>query len=76
MNIPENMKQISDIAQSLTNNYYWSPCCIGASFVAYKQRWTNSLIDHELLIRGWAFNNREDCLNFCDKLNNAIRNIK
>lgn len=67
---------MSDITQSLINNDYWSPRCIGDTFVAYKNRWTNSLIDHELLIRGWAFNNIEDCLNFCNKLNNAIRNIK
>lgn len=75
MNIPESMKQITEIAQNLIDTFYWSPVCIGTTFTPYKQRWTNSFIEQELLKEGWVFKSKEECLILCNKLNKSIEGI-
>lgn len=76
MNIPESMKQITEIAQSLIDTFYWSPVCIGTTFTPYKQRWTNSFIEQNLLKEGWVFKSEEECKPLCEELNRIIKNYK
>lgn len=76
MNIPESMKQITEFAQNLIDTFYWSPVCIGTTFTPYKQRWTNSFIEQDLLKEGWVFKSEEECKPLCEELNRIIKNIK
>lgn len=76
MNIPESMKQITEIAKSLIDTFYWSPVCIGTTFIPYKQRWTNSLIEQDLLKEEWVFKSEEECKQLCEDLNRIIKKNK
>lgn len=72
----ESMNQITEITKSLIDTFYWSPVCIGTTFTPYKQRWTNSFIEQDLLKEGWVFKSEEECKPLCEELNRIIKNIK
>jgi hypothetical protein len=50
-----------------TNNKVFSPCCYP---------WTNSRFDTNLHKKGWCFKTKEECEEFCQKLNKAIMEVK
>ena len=55
--------------------YYWSPVCIGTTFIPYKGNWTGSQIDKDLFDNKWIFLTEEDCQPLCDKLNGKIKTL-
>ena len=58
---------------------FWSPArahFVGCVFVPGKVEWVGDELDHRLLKKGWVFRTKEECQPLCDKLNEAIDNIK
>lgn len=58
---------------------FWSPArdhFVGCVFVPGKVEWVGDELDHRLLKKGWVFRTKEECQPLCDKLNEAIENVK
>lgn len=58
---------------------YWSPArehFIDCVFTPGKVEWIGDDVDCQLLKKGWVFRTKEECQPLCDKLNEAIKNVK
>lgn len=58
---------------------YWTPArdqFVGCVFAPGKVKWVGDDVDSRLLKKGWVFRTKEDCQPLCDKLNEAIKNVK
>ena len=59
------------------NEEYWCPAWMYSdSVVPYRSRWTNSNADNIYQNKSWIFRTEEECQEFCNKLNQAINQIK
>ena len=50
-----------------SNKYGFFPLCYG---------WDNSSVDMDVHNKGWVFRTREECEEFCNRLNDAINSVK
>lgn len=58
---------------------YYIPYCMGSTLSPYKTSsydWRNEKVEVETWERGWVFQTKEECDAFCQKLNEAIQNVK
>ena len=55
---------------------YWSPALYNNGFVKWMYSWQNSEFDNKRLEKDWVFRTEEECQAFCDKLNEAINQVK
>ena len=51
-------------------------CFDEVKFVFMQEHWRNNVIDDSMFKKGWVFRTEEECQQFCEKLNEAILNIK
>lgn len=58
------------------NQQYWSPVEYAARFDPWIFIWSNSSIGKSRYDIGWVFRTKEECEQFCKKLNKAIGDIK
>ena len=58
--------------------YYATYFCTtpSQSFVSVVMEWRDDQIDYNLDGRGWCFKDKEECQDFCNRLNQAIEGIK
>lgn len=55
---------------------HYKPIICNASFKATMQVWTDEDIDVLYFDKGWVFKNKEECQEFCNRLNQAIEGVK
>jgi hypothetical protein len=59
------------------DEYYWSPSWLYSDgVVPFPTQWSNSETDNIYQNKGWVFRTKEECEEFCKKLNQAINQIK
>ena len=54
----------------------YHPFCDGTIFNPFKTDWAEGTFYFGLFDKGWAFRTKEECEEFCQKLNQAINSIK
>ena len=62
-----------------TGQTYWTPSHVvfkGGIFKPNSFEWQDESGDHFLLKEGWVFRTEEECQQLCDKLNEAIKDVK
>ena len=47
-----------------------------AVIIPHRTYWTDDICDKAYYQKGWCFKTKEECQEFCDKLNKAIGNVK
>lgn len=55
---------------------YWYPSANNAHFEPLYLIWRKSVRDHNRLESGWCFKSEKECQAFCDRLNEAINQVK
>ncbi len=55
---------------------YFYPFFDAFKFVTNTSGWDRETFDFKMLDMGWCFKTKEECVDFCSKLNKAIENIK
>lgn len=55
---------------------YYTPSFDKLEFVPYLYRWNEDGLDSNLYEKDWCFKTKQECQEFCDKLSQAIENIK
>ena len=55
---------------------YYIPAICNAQFKAAKEDWSDDAMDVLYFNKGWVFRTKEECQEFCDKLNQAINQVK
>ena len=59
------------------NEDYWCPSWFYSDgVVPFLAQWSNSKADNIYQSKGWVFRTEEECQKFCDKLNQAIKQVK
>lgn len=54
----------------------YHPFCDGTIFNPFKTDWEEGTFYFGLLDKGWVFRTKEECEQFCDRLNEAINSVK
>lgn len=55
---------------------YWTPYINNSVFVPIDCTWTGSDVGNDRYKKGWVFKTREECKEFCNRLNDAINSVK
>ena len=56
---------------------YWCPSWLYSDgIIPYFAQWSNSKADNIYQNKGWVFRTKEECEQFCSKLNNVIEGVK
>lgn len=55
---------------------YWTPYINNSVFVPIDCTWTKSDAGNDRYKKGWCFKTKEECQEFCNRLNNAINSVK
>lgn len=58
------------------DEWYYHPYCEATYFKSWCVDWRGGEFDVAILNKGWVFRTEEECLKFCQKLNNAINQVK
>ena len=58
------------------NDNYWSPSLFDSVVVPWKTSWQDSKVGNKRLEKGWVFKTKEECQEFCNRLNDAINSVK
>jgi hypothetical protein len=59
------------------NEEYWCPSWLYSDgIIPYFAQWSNSKADNIYQNKGWVFRTKEECEQFCSKLNNVIEGVK
>lgn len=59
----------------MTGQWYYIPAICNAQFKVVKYEWSNDAMDVLYFGKGWAFRTKEECQEFCNRLNQAIEGI-
>lgn len=59
----------------MTGQWYYTPAICNAQFKVVKCEWNNDAVDVLYFGKGWAFRTKEECQEFCNRLNQAIEGI-
>ena len=55
---------------------YYIPVICNAQFKAVIEDWSDDALDVLYFGKGWAFETKEECQEFCNRLNDAINSVK
>lgn len=58
------------------NENYWSPSFYDSEFITRMYYWQDSRSGNKKLGKGWVFRTEEECQKLCEKLNEAINQVK
>ena len=59
----------------MTGQWYYIPAICNTQFKVVKSEWSNDAMDVLYFGKGWAFRTKEECQEFCNRLNQAIEGI-
>lgn len=60
----------------MTGEWYYTPVICNTQFKVLKCEWSNDAMDVLYFGKGWVFRTKEDCQEFCNRLNQAIEGVK
>lgn len=55
---------------------YYTPSFTGFEFNPYRNVWEEDSTDDELYNKDWVFKTEQECQEFCNRLNDAINQVK
>lgn len=60
----------------MTGEWYYTPVICNTQFKDLKCEWSNDAMDVLYFGKGWVFRTKEECQEFCNRLNQAIEGVK
>jgi hypothetical protein len=73
---PDERKLVRKKWKPIKYEMFYCPILNATTFGVYADGWSGYNSELELLNKGWVFRTEIECLSFCDKLNQAINQIK
>jgi hypothetical protein len=73
---PDERKLVRKKWKPIKYEMFYCPILNATTFGVYADGWNGYNSELELLNKGWVFQTEIECLSFCDKLNQAINQIK
>lgn len=58
------------------DDWHYRPMLNTGRMVSHQTRWLNDIIDNSYYDKGWCFKTEAECQAFCDRLNEAIIQVK
>ena len=74
--LPEEKKLVKKKWKPKRGEMCFHPFCDGVKFNPFKTDWAEEIFYFNLFDKGWVFRTKEECEQFCSKLNDAINQIK
>ena len=73
---PDERKLVRKKWKPIEYEMFYCPILNTTTFGVYADGWNGYNSELELLNKGWAFRTKEECEQFCNKLNKAIEGVK